>query len=119
MTATAPHYILEHEAALTPGRVLLRQGPRTTIVTEADLIDLLKSVRRNATGVVRRAGITLDESQLVNLYDTYFPEQDAEDVEPDIDPDRYMHGGFVASGSTYDEHGTVWTPGQWPTVGVL
>ena len=80
MTATAPLYILEHEAAHTPGRVVLRQGPRSTIVTEVDLIDLLKRVKR--TGTVRRAGVALDESQLVNLYDTYFV-----DTEHDTDCD--------------------------------
>ncbi len=86
MTATAPLYILEHEAARTPGRVLLRQGPRSTIVTEADLDDLLIRVRKGVTGIVRRAGVTLDESQLVNLYDTYFPEPHPADCDCDSGP---------------------------------
>lgn len=119
MTATAPFYVLEHEAALTPGRVVLRQGPRSTIVTEADLIDLLKRVKR--TGTVRRAGVALDESQLVNLYDTYFPDDaEDEDVEPDIDPDRFALGLLDDGedpdmfGPNINEHGVDMTPGYAP-----
>ncbi len=116
MTATAPVWPLQHWAGLS-GRVMLKQGPRATSLTEADLDDLLIRVRKGVTGIVRRAGVALDESQLSDIRNTYFVDQD-EDVEPDIDPDRYM-SGFAATGSTYDEHGTVWTPGQWPMAGAL
>lgn len=109
MTTPAIYYPLEHWASHT-GRVHVKQGPRATLLTEADITDMLKRVRRGATGIVKRNKVSFDEQQLTDLRNTYFTPE--ERTTPSVgDATGYM--------ADIDEHGYNRTPGSWPIGGAL
>lgn len=93
MTSATTWWPLEHERSLT-GRIRVTQGPHTTLLTEGDLDDMLRRVQRTTSnGTARRSGVTLDESQLLDLRATYFPKQKQQDARPRLtgDPDDDAH----------------------------
>ena len=78
---------LEHWASHT-GRVHVKQGPRATLLTEADITDMLKRVRRGATGIVKRNKVSFDEQQLETLRRTYFPTSEEDDAAYELESAR-------------------------------
>ena len=112
---------LEHWAAHTSGKVHLKQGPHATLVDEGELAALLAKAQTNVTGIAKRGGVKLDESQLLDLQRTYFA-----DEHRTVEPDSARVAGFDAEwadevevGPFTDEHGFDRTPGQWTYGGAL